>query len=491
MWPRHTGDFSVFRVYANEENLPADYSVYNKPYQPRFVAPVSLEGYKPEDFTMIMGYPGRTNRYLSSWGIQQRLYSSNEPRIEVRGIKQDIWKSMMEQDDATRIKYSSKYQSSSNYWKNSIGMNRGVEKMNVIPRKQQLEADFAAWLDKNPSKKATYGDALSMIKEGYQSTDQETKYFTYISEAGFGAEAVSYALMIQHFALSDWSEDANAFFEDAYKDYVPELDEQVLAAMLSILKKRLPNEYSDIILKDIDKKYKGDYVKYAADVFEKSVIPYPEKGKELLQNPKKKAKINEDPIVVLAKKISSISSQVYEKMAENKENIQKGERLFLAGLMEMMPEKDFYPDANLTLRLTYGTVGGYIPYDGAWYDYYTTPKGIFEKYKKDDYEFHVQPEILALLQSGDFGRYGNADGTMNVNFLSSNDITGGNSGSAIFDGKGRLLGLAFDGNWEAMSGDIAFEPEVQRTINVDVRYMLFMIDKWGKAQHLIKELYLD
>ncbi|MDL2256907.1 S46 family peptidase [Bacteroidales bacterium OttesenSCG-928-I14] len=493
MWPRHTGDFSVFRVYANKDNQPAEYSEENIPYTPLYVAPVSLDGYEPDSYTMIMGYPGSTNRYLSSWGVKQRMESSNAPRIEVRGIRQGIWMDAMLKDDATRIKYSSKYMRSSNYWKNSIGMNRGIENMGVIAQKEKTEKDFANWLEKNPNKKATYGNTIQLIKEGYQASYDAQKVMTYLREAGSNteivqmAELVAYINVIPEENLGDLLE----YLFSNYKDYDPALDQKVLAAMLQIMKERVPSQHLPSIFNEIDKKFKGDYTKYSEYLFKKSVVPYPEKLKETLSDAKKLSKIGKDPAIVLAMSLAEVEDALNKEFSQYKEMIQKGERLFMAGLIEMNPEKSYYPDANFSLRITYGTVGGYVPYDGAWYNYYTTPKGLFEKYKKDDPEFNLQPEIIKLMNEGNFGRYANKDGIMNINFLSNNDITGGNSGSPIFDGKGRVIGLAFDGNWEAMSGDIAFENQVQRTINVDIRYVLYIMEKWGKSQRLIDELSIQ
>ncbi|MDR3219038.1 MAG: S46 family peptidase [Dysgonamonadaceae bacterium] len=493
MWPRHTGDFSVFRVYANPDKKEG-YHKENIPYKPKFTAKISLDGYSENSFAMTIGYPGRTSRYLTSWGIDQRVKGMNEPRIEVRGIKQNSWKEAMLQSDAVRIKYASKYASSSNYWKNSIGMNRGLEKMHVVERKQALEREFKRWLDANPDKKSQYGEALDLLKTAYLSTDENQNILTYLTEAFVGgAEIIRYASTAD--ASSKRIADLAGFFETGirpnYKDYEPTLDEKVLATMLQIVKERVPAKYLPDIYTVIDKKYKGNYAKYAADLFKKSVVPYPDKLKEVLANPKKVKNLEKDPAVQLAQSVQKTVTLVREVIMRNRYDIAKGERLFFAGLQEMKPDVNLPSDANSTMRMSYGSVGGYTPYNGAWYDYYTTSEGVFEKYVKDDPEFHIQPEVLDLLQKKDFGVYGNKKGDINIDFLTNNDITGGNSGSPIFDGKGRLLGLAFDGNWEAMSGDIAFETDIQRCIGVDIRYILYMIDKWGHCQRIIDELMIE
>lgn len=491
MWPRHTGDFSIFRVYVNPEKKQGHYKD-NIPYTPRYVAPVSLNGYYEDSYAMTIGYPGRTNRYLSSWGIRQRVENQNKPRIEVRGIKQNIWKEAMLQSDAIRIKYAAKYAVSSNYWKNSIGMNRGVEKMHVVERKIALEQEFENWLQSHPEKNTVYGQALGLLKTGYTQTDGLQGIRTYLMEAFSGAEIVRLANRVSDldFEDEDWGEDSEILFS-LYKDYESALDERVLAAMLKIVAERVPSDRLPDVYEEISGKYKNDYSKYAANIFKKSVIPYPEVLKAILLNPKKRKNLEKDPAIRLAQSVNKIQDKIQEAIGKYRYNIIEGERLFMAGLQEMKPDIDYPSDANSTLRMSYGTVGGYEPFDGAYYDYFTTTKGVFEKYNKDDPEFNVQPEILEMLRKKDFGRYGNSIGDMNVNFLSNNDITGGNSGSPVFDEKGRVIGLAFDGNWEAMSGDIAFEPDVQKCIGVDIRYVLYMIDKWGNCQRLLDELIIE
>jgi hypothetical protein len=496
MWPRHTGDFSVFRVYADADNQPAEYSADNRPYRPKYVAEISIQGYQANDYAMTIGFPGSTNRYLSSWGIHQRIEDSNKPRIEVRGIKQNIWKEAMNASDVVRIKYASKYAASSNYWKNSIGMNRGLGKLNVINRKKEEEATFAAWIDQNDERKEKYGEVLSLLEQGYTSTNEYRKVYTYLTEALVnGVDIIRLARMVQSVDVAgSTEEEIRIFLEDRiqpfFKDYEPALDQKLLPAMLQIVKERVPAQYLPDIYEKINKKYKGNFQKYATDVFKKTQLLSYDNIVSLLKDPRSYTKWEKDPAGELSLSIILSAFELQQFMAVSRYDIEKGERLYLAGLKEMYPHKTFYSDANFTMRASYGSIGGYQPYDATWYDYYSTHKGFLEKEDTANNDFRVQPEILDLFRQKDFGAYGNGNGSMNLCFLTNNDITGGNSGSPIFDKNARVIGLAFDGNWEAMSGDIAFEPDLQRCIGVDIRYVLYLIDKWGKCSRLINELKL-
>ena len=496
MWPRHTCDFAVFRVYANSENMPAEYNENNRPYNPIFVAEVSAQGYQENDYAMTIGFPGSTSRYLSSWGVQQRIKSINEPRIEVRGIKQEIWQKAMRADDAVRIKYASKYAGSSNYWKNSIGMNRGLANLNVIERKKSEEDAFGKWAQSNENK-AVYGDVLSTLEKDYTLIEEQRKYLTYMSEAfANGAEIIRLARI---FGQIDNNNMSNAEIEDAlneiirpfFKDYEPSMDQEVLAAMLRIVKERVPQKYLSDIYTEIDKKYKGDYERYSADLFSKTALLSESKMVELLKDKKKYDRyMKKDPAACLSLSVIMTLMEMSQSINDVGYNIAKGMRLNFEGLQKMYPDSIFYSDANFTMRLSYGSILGYHPFDATWYNYYTTENGIFEKEDPTSHEFWIQPEILDLIRKRDFGDYANEKGELQLCFLSNNDITGGNSGSPVFDKNGRVIGLAFDGNWEAMSGDIAFEPDLQRTISVDMRFMLWMIDKWGKCPRIINELKL-
>ncbi|MDR1980931.1 MAG: S46 family peptidase [Tannerellaceae bacterium] len=494
MWPRHTGDFSVFRVYAGADNAPAEYDENNTPYKPKYVAEISIQGYRETDYAMTIGFPGSTSRYLSSWGVRQRMENSNEPRIEVRGIKQEIWKKAMDASDAVRIQYASKYAGSSNYWKNSIGMNRGLVNLHVIDRKKAEEAAFAAWADQNADRKAVYGEVLPLLEKGYTSTNEYREISTFLMEAFLGGtEIIRLARMVQSVDIKGSTpEELDIFLKDRveafFKDYAPSVDEKVLAAMMKIVKQRVPSRYLPDIYAYADKKFKGDYDKYAAYVFKKSALLSYDHIAAMIRDPKQYAQLEKDPAAKLSLSVMLSLFELQQLMGESQYDISKGERLYFAGLQEMYPEKTFYSDANFTMRLSYGSIKGYRPFDAVWYDYFSTDKGLLEKENPDDDEFWVQPGLLDMVRSKDFGRYGNGNESINLCFLTNNDITGGNSGSPVFDKNARVIGLAFDGNWEAMSGDIAFEPELQRCIGVDIRYVLYLIEKWGKCPRLINEL---
>ncbi|MFV0419205.1 MAG: S46 family peptidase [Dysgonomonas sp.] len=490
MWPRQTGDFSVFRVYANKDNKAALYSPENVPYQPKYSVPVSLKGFKDKDYAMTIGYPGSTERYMSSWGITQMIESEHKPRIEVRGAKQEIWRKAMNASDAIRIKYASKYAGSSNYWKNAMGMNEAIAKLGVIKDKEELETKFSQWVASSGNQDK-YGDVLSSMQNGYTSTMDIAKIRTYLIETFYsGIEVTRFAntaLLVSKMDKADKENELRGRMTNAYKDYEPALDRHVMPALLKIYAERVPAEYLPSIYETINKKFKGDYDKYAEWFYKNTkftnlgdLITLIAKGKE--------KDILKDPAIQLAKSLEPCLMALQNGAAPFYPMISKGERLFMAGLMEMEPNKTFSPDANFTQRLSYGSIGGYKPADAVFYDYYTTSQGVLDKYIPNDPEFDLQQYIRDDLKQGDFGQYADADGKMHVNFLSNNDITGGNSGSPVFNGQAELIGLAFDGNWEALSGDIVFEPELQRTISVDIRYVLYIIDKVMKCPRLIEEL---
>ena len=495
MWTRHTCDFSVFRVYAGADNKPAEYSADNKPYRPRYVAEVSLQGYGEKDYAMTIGFPGSTDRYLSSWGVNQRIENSNKPRIEVRGLKQDIWRKAMQASDAVRIKYASKYAGSSNYWKNSIGMNKALVKLGVLDQKRAEEASFEEWVAASGKKAQVYKGILAEMEGAYKKLGNIERQSMYLREALIGGtEIVSAARGLGDPAkvkklASQPKEQLAQMINDLYKDYVPALDQKVLPAMLDIVRQRVDANRVAPIFDLINKEYGGDTKAYADALFANSVVPYKDKLLATLQQPNAAEVLSKDPAVLLSNKVWEIYTAFSNELKPLYEPIDRGNRLYFAGRREQNPSKPMPSDANSTMRMSYGTIKGYSPADAVEYDYFTTSRGILEKNNPESTEFNVFPSFLELIKKGDWGRWADKkDGKLHVAFISTNDITGGNSGSPVFDKNGRVFGLAFDGNWEAMSGDIEFEPNLQRTIVVDIRYVLFTIDKWGKCSRLIDEM---
>ncbi|MCE5205865.1 MAG: S46 family peptidase [Porphyromonadaceae bacterium] len=494
MWPRQTGDFSVFRVYAGKDNKPANYSASNKPYKPKYVVPVSLAGVKEGDYCMTVGYPGSTQRYMSSWGIRQQMESENKPRIEVRGAKQAIWWDAMTSNDTIRIKYASKFAGSSNYWKNAMGMNEALNNLGVLPQKEKMEEQLNRWIQSNPARKVKYDSTLLSLKNAYAGSDELARYTTYFLETfNNGIELIRFANTILRFDTEGTEEDKQAFINErlieSYKNYEPALDKKVLPVLMKLYAERVPQQYHPDIYQKIDSLFDGDYEAYADWLYTHSQFTSLEKLLQLLKTADTQL-LTKDPAMELALSTTDMGYELSELMMPFYGKILKGERELMAALMEMSPGKNFYPDANFTQRMSYGTVQGYRPRDAVWYDYYSTSKGILEKQVPGDPEFNVQEYILDAIRSEDFGRYADKEGGMRVNFLSNNDITGGNSGSPVLNGKAELIGLAFDGNWESLSGDILFENDMQRTISVDIRFVLYMIDKVMGAPHVVKELKL-
>ena len=496
MWPRHTGDFCVFRIYADKENRPADYSPDNVPYHPEYVAPITLDGYKEGSFCMTLGYPGSTERYLSSFGIEEMMNGMNQAMIDVRGVKQAIWKREMDRRDSIRIKYASKYDESSNYWKNSIGTNKAIRKLKVLDKKRQAEDALRKWIQKTPSEREKLLHLMSSLELNYKDRKEVNRAMAYFGESFInGPELVQFALTILNFDFEAEQKQVVAQLQkllDKYANYDVTIDKEVFVAMLKEYRSKVDQAYLPDLYQTIDTLYGGNEQMYVDSLYAHSEITSPRGLKRFLERDTTFHMVD-DPAVSLGIDLIVKFFDMRSQMAEASDNIEKDEREFNAAMRRMYADRNFYPDANSTMRLSFGTIGSYSPYDGADYDYYTTVKGIFEKVKEHsgDPDFAVQPEVLSLLASGDFGRYADEKGDMNVCFISNNDITGGNSGSAMFNGNGELLGLAFDGNWEAMSSDIVFEPEVQRCIGVDVRYMLFIIEKFGKASQLIQELKIE
>jgi hypothetical protein len=498
-WPRHTGDFSVFRVYSGPDGKPAPYSKDNIPLKPKYWLPVSLKDLNKGDFAMILGYPGRTQRYYTSYEVDEMLRITNPNRIKIRGIKQEIWMADMQANEKVNIQYASKYFGSSNYWKYSIGENNQLKNLNVIAKKQQIENQFNTWVNADPGRKAKYGEALNLIRTSIEGRAEFNNAQQYISECfNQGCEILSLNMVASTLTdalksgdskrISEMSSNMKNRINSFYKDYNPPTDQNTMKAMLKLYRTDVPVKYHpDFYTTVVDKKYKGNIDKYVDDLFAKSVFSSEAKLSAFLDKPNLKT-LQNDPVCVAANSISKVSSEVSKELSKFDGNLNTGRRLWIAALREMIPEKTLYPDANSTMRLSYGTIQDYDPKDAVTYKYYTTLQGVVDKYKPGDYEFDLPQRLIDLNNRKEFGRYGSPKGYMPVCFLTTNDITGGNSGSPVMNGNGELIGLAFDGNWEAMSGDIAYEPELQRTIAVDIRYVLWIMDVYAGAGHLVNEM---
>ena len=494
MWPRHTGDFCVFRIYADRNNRPAEYSPSNVPYHPEYVAPISLDGYKEGSFCMTLGYPGNTERYLSSYGIEEMMNNSNQAQIDIRGVKQAIWKREMDSNDSVRIKYASKYDESSNYWKNSIGMNRAIRKLGILEKKRDMEQEIRRWIQQNPAERETLLQLFTDLELNYKNRRAVNRAQAYFVESFlYAPELVQIALKILNFDFEGEEKSVIAGLKSIVEQYSNldlEIDKEVFVAVLKEYRSKVDDDtFLPDIYRTIAQQYNGSEKAYVDTLYARSELVTTRGLKRFLEQDTT-FHILEDPAISLGIDMLTMLFDMNMQMQLPTSEIVKGERLLNSAIRRMCASRNFYPDANSTMRLSFGTVCGYTPFDGAEYGYYTTTKGILEKVRAHagDVDFEVQPEIQALLSSGDFGKYADEKGEMKVCFISNNDITGGNSGSAMFNDKGELLGLAFDGNWEAMSSDILYDAKMQRTIGVDVRYILFMMEKFGRAEHLIGEL---
>ena len=483
-WPRHTGDFSVFRIYADKDNNPADYSEDNVPYSPKKFLSISLKGYKPGDFAMIIGFPGSTDRYLTSQEVIDRRDAQNEPRIVARTAKEDVWRAAMRADQKTNIQYASKFASSSNYRKNSIGMNETFAKLGTADRRAEEEKLFNEWASQTPERQAEYGDCIETINKAVEKRSKPYAALVYLMETLNNVE------VLQPASRALRAKNAEEFLkatENFYKDYSPELDRKTSKVLLKTFKENVTEPtYIPQVYKTIDEQFGGSIDKYVDNIFDKTVFTTKEKAKAALDDenfdPRK------DPAVQYLMEFSTSYRPMMEEVNQDSEAFAKAKKTYMKGLLEMNGNNPIYPDANFTMRLTYGKVGGYAPKDAVTYNYYTTLDGVMQKENPDDPEFVVPAKLKELYLAKDYGKYALPNGEMPVCFLTNNDITGGNSGSDVLNAKGELIGLAFDGNWEAMSGDIIFEPNLQRCINVDIRYVLFIIDKFGGAGYLLNEM---
>ena len=494
-WPRHKGDFCIFRVYTAPDGSPAAYSKDNIPMKSKHYLPISLKGVQPGDYTMILGYPGSTDRYSTSGSVKNLIELEDPAIVACRTTKLEQYRKHMDADPAVFIQYASKQASVSNYWKYSIGQIKQLKRNKVYEKRLEQEKAFREWANTDPQRKAKYAGIFDDFDRHWQHQSKYTKALLYHREAGWnGGEAVRFSMKFRSveraFEEKTPQENIAAFtkkmkgdVEDFFKDYNKELDRDATTALLNLFYKDVDPSQLPATIKKVGDKTGGDFTAFVNKAFAKSIFVDKAKLTAWLENPKSIAK---DPIFALMQEI--VNSYIELGEQAEKVNCGRADRLYMEGLKEMQKDRNFYPDANFTMRLTYGSVQDYQPADGVTYNYYTTLDGVMAKYKPGDWEFDLPKDLIKLWENHDYGRYADKNGDLVVNFITTNDITGGNSGSPVIDAQGNLIGLAFDGNWEAMSGDISFENEVQRTICMDARYLLFIIDKMANAQNLMKEL---
>ena len=501
VWPRHTGDFSVFRVYTDPEGKPAEYKEENVPLKPKHYLPVSLKGYDEGDFAMVIGYPGGTDRYMTSYEVNELITITNPIRVEVRELRQEILLEDMLADESVFIKYADKYSNSSNYWKFSIGQNKGLDKLDVPEKKQQQEVEFTDWANADAERNVKYGDALHLISRAVEQRAPYEYALQYLYESFFTASEIigwayeSYMLYAtlmtnpgDQVKLDSAVTELRKLADKFYKDYNLSTDMKVTPAIFELYYRNVPKQWHPQFYAKIKADVPGSFKKYTDKMFDKSIFSTREKFDAFLSRPSASSFVK-DPAFLAAMMALGTYSDLYNILENYDAGYEKGHRLYVEGLREMYRDSIMYPDANFTMRLTYGTVDDYFPRDAVHYDYYTTLTGVMEKEEPANYEFKVPERLKELYQNKDYGIYG-SNGEMPVCFITNNDITGGNSGSPVIDGEGNLIGIAFDGNWEAMSGDVKYEKELQRCINVDIRYVLFIIDKYAGATHLIEEMKL-
>lgn len=501
MWPRHTGDFSMFRIYANKDNQAAKYAPDNVPYTPKRSLPVSMKGVKEGDYAMIYGFPGRTNRYEFSQGIELAVEKVNPTIVNLRDIRLKAWKEVMNKDEGDRLKLSADYAQIANYWKYFIGQTEQLKRLKVYDYKKANESKFSDFA----KGKAQYENVMANVEKAYVAYRPIALQRTYLSEGilgvsmnGFASSLIPYAMNSKDnkdtAAANRAVKAALANSEEFYNAFFPSADEKILAQILEMYYNNIPADqhpaYMKTILKSKGTTTADKFRSYAKMVYSKSFLVSKEKFEAFAKAPSYK-KLMADPCFAMVEGFYTHYLTNFKPQVDAFNAAMGPEgRAYIKGLMEMNPGKTYYPDANSSLRLTYGSVQAYEPKDAVKFDYMTTLDGVMEKYDPKDFEFNAPQKLIDLYNAKDFGNYKRADGKLPVAFITNNDITGGNSGSPVIDGDGNLIGLAFDGNWEAMSGDIVFDEKYKRTINVDIRYVLFLIDKLGNAPHVVAEMKL-
>lgn len=502
MWPRHTGDFSLFRIYADKDNKPAEYSEDNVPYKPKKFFEISLDGVREEDFTFVFGYPARTNEYLPSYAIEETVEVTNPIRIDLRTKRLNIMSEAMNSDPKVRIQYSAKYQGVSNGWKKWQGENKGIKRFDGVGKKQEFEKKFQNWADSKPQLKNEYGDILAAFEKNYDELKDLQIAYTYFTESVFSIELLRFAGRFSDLVKLSKEEPLNAVAigeeiewlkktaDDFYKDYNQSIDRRIAETMLTNYLAAVPKEQIPPEFHAADKK---GVKSFFDNVFDKTIFLSQDKVNEFFDNykPSQIKKLEKDPAYALIfASRDFVNTNIVKPISElTKKNAQL-QRRYMKGQMAMEQERTFYPDANFTLRVTYGHVKGFEPVNGVTYRHFTTLDGIMEKENPDIYDYVVEPKLKELYQNRDYGRYGDEDGTMHVAFAATNHTTGGNSGSPVLNADGHLVGVNFDRCWEGTMSDLMYDPNVCRNISLDIRYCLFIIDKFAGAKHLIDEMLI-
>lgn len=506
MWPRHTCDFSVFRVYADTNNRPTAYAATNVPYHPKKHLTISLKGEKPKDFSMIMGFPGRTNRYETSYGVDMALAITNPSIVKIRDLRLAIMRRYMSQDEAVNLKLATEYAQIANYWKYYIGQSEQLKRLHVVSEKQKQEQAFTKWAKEHQPGLSGLMNDFAKCYAAYRPYDKQYIYYreafgaSKLARMASAADALYQTLSAKHPKQNDIDaglKQLKQSRERYMEDFVPTVDREIFARMTELYYQEVPKAQQPAVYQEvIFRQFKSDSLRacfedYANYTFSHTFLLDNEKFAAFCAQPTLEALKNDPAVNYAMSFVNNYHNNFADKTAAFQEQRNKSAKQYLAGLMQMQPGKLFYPDANSSMRVTYGEVDGYSPQDGVFYDYQTTMKGLLAKYVPGDSEFDLPDDFLKLAQKGDFGPYANDNGGLTTCFITNNDITGGNSGSPVMNAKGELTGLAFDGNWEAMSGDIAFDKQYKRTIVVDIRFILWVMDYYGGAKNLISEMTID